>query len=418
MRQKIKVPFLLRLKVYSALLFTLISFLGLYYSIYYYFDIVIFIASLIPLFIIFFKKSKLPGIKLKKKDHPKLFDLFEEVAQVTKTSLPKEVYLTPDSGIFVTGAFTKKISIGIAALRELSVDEFKAIVAHEFGHFYGNDTIVGGFFQRVGRSLEMSSHFGKKVWDAIPILNVAIIGVVIMVFFKIYSYIFHIVNFTYSRQIEYRADYVAAQVAGNNNFRNGLLKYVAFSKFFNVVAYNRIINLLSKNKAYVNVYDVMHKQYLKQDIKKNTKIILETSIWNLFSTHPPLKSRINAIEETKIMNSSGEAITLFNDFKKLEEKMTGTISHQVYDHIKIKHEYDEAVKRMGKCRYCQKQFNKLDKLLKHENDCKKSNDVVKEVSYHVCKKCNHKVDDQDNKCKNCKAFLAVDGAVKIVKEKI
>ncbi len=64
--------------------------------------------------------------------------------------MPRDVYLVPDVNAFVAerGGFmgfgTRRImGIGLPLFHLLTVDELNAVLAHEFGHFYGGDNALG-----------------------------------------------------------------------------------------------------------------------------------------------------------------------------------------------------------------------------------------------------------------------------------
>ena len=183
-----KVPPILRLKIYSGLFLSISLFISLYGILFYFGSWILLTIGLIPLALVFFIKQKPYGILVKRRDHPKLVKLVENIANELSVPCPDQILLTPDASISVNGTFKKNLSIGIASLRNLTEGEFKSILAHEFGHFYGKDTVIGGFFWRVEHSLEKTSEFGKAWWDVVPILQFALIGVVIMLFYKVYQF--------------------------------------------------------------------------------------------------------------------------------------------------------------------------------------------------------------------------------------
>ena len=196
------------------------------------FGIGLVIIGIIPLIYAFSVKSDEQGFEAKEEDFPELFKCVREIANEFNIKMPSKILILPTEEIFVTGMFKKKIGIGIAGLRAISNEELKAILRHEFGHFYGNDTIVGSILSRIQISLESSSKFGKTWWDAIPLMEIAIIGLFIAGFSKAYSFIFRVIISIYSRQVEYRADYVASIKSGKETFGNALLNYSAYITYF------------------------------------------------------------------------------------------------------------------------------------------------------------------------------------------
>lgn len=104
-----------------------------------------------------------PGERLDLAQHPRLAATLKEVADKIGTRPVDSVYLEPDVSVAVLerGGMLKQLSgrterclvLGVAALDGLKVDEFKAILGHEYGHFKNEDTAGGGFGLAVRRSM-------------------------------------------------------------------------------------------------------------------------------------------------------------------------------------------------------------------------------------------------------------------------
>lgn len=106
-------------------------------------------------------KFKPPGPELKRDLHPALFKEIDRVAARCDVTGPKHVYLAPDVNAFVAdvggvaGLFTTRVlGVGLPLLHCLSRAEFRSVLAHEFGHFAGGDTRVGGWVFRTRTSIQ------------------------------------------------------------------------------------------------------------------------------------------------------------------------------------------------------------------------------------------------------------------------
>lgn len=91
-----------------------------------------------------------PGPELTAASHPELFAMIRDVAKATGQQMPIHVYAVLDVNAFVTerggvmGIGSRRVmGIGLGLLNAFSVDEVRAVVAHEFGHFHGGDTRLG-----------------------------------------------------------------------------------------------------------------------------------------------------------------------------------------------------------------------------------------------------------------------------------
>lgn len=382
MNNQIEIPKWIQVRIYLSLIVTTILFISVYISLFFIgnwiwpdatpvLGIILIISGLIPLIYAIYIKSENNGIEAKEKDFPELFKLIREVAKEFNMKMPSKVLILPTSEIYVTGIFKKEIGIGIIGLNVISKDEFKSILRHEFGHFYGKDTIIGTVLSKIQISLDISDNFGKKWWGTIPIAEIAIIGIFIALFARFYSFVFGVIISIYSRQVEYRADFVASKLGSKDNFSNGLLNYAAYTNYFGYIGYNFILTRLKQGIAFVNIYDVTFQTYKQEDLKNIKRIVFNTDKAHMFSSHPTLRNRFKQLginlNSLKIRaNCQNSAISLINNQKQIEEEFTKIITGNL--HINLL--YSEAVAREGKCRYCDKQFKTLKELLEHEEDCK------------------------------------------------
>lgn len=91
-----------------------------------------------------------PGPELRAQDHPELFRQLQAIAAATEQPLPTEVYAVADMNAWVMdrggllGFGSRRVmALGLPLLKILTVSEARAVIAHEFGHFYGGDTKLG-----------------------------------------------------------------------------------------------------------------------------------------------------------------------------------------------------------------------------------------------------------------------------------
>src|SRR5580658_149664 len=88
-----------------------------------------------------------PRTRLTASDHPRLFAEISRIAEELGEPLPAEVYLClqlnasveQKDGTLGWGG-RRTLSLGLPLLAVLNVTEFRAILAHEFAHYYGGDT--------------------------------------------------------------------------------------------------------------------------------------------------------------------------------------------------------------------------------------------------------------------------------------
>ncbi len=104
-----------------------------------------------------------PGLRLAPEEEPRLADLLREVAGRIGTRPVDNVYLTPGTELAVMerggmlsqlrGGSERCLILGVGAVEGMKIGPFKAILAHEYGHFSNRDTAGGGLALAVRRSL-------------------------------------------------------------------------------------------------------------------------------------------------------------------------------------------------------------------------------------------------------------------------
>jgi len=142
----------------SALLFT--AYAGVFLSERIHLRIVLFslIGGGIILWSIIPRRDKFvePGPRLDESQQPELFDVLRDVAAKTRQEMPAEVYLIPDVNAYVMyrGRNRRIMGLGLTLMESLSVEQFRAVVAHEFGHYANEDLKYGAWVYRTREAIE------------------------------------------------------------------------------------------------------------------------------------------------------------------------------------------------------------------------------------------------------------------------
>src|SRR6266571_6944924 len=96
-----------------------------------------------------------PGPVLLSREQPRLFAEIERTARATNQAMPVEVYLLPHVNAFVTqrggilGFRGRRVmGIGLPLLEALTVPQFRAVIAHEFGHYDAGDATLGPWIHK------------------------------------------------------------------------------------------------------------------------------------------------------------------------------------------------------------------------------------------------------------------------------
>ena len=91
---------------------------------------------------------------------PKLFQFIQEIVDEVGTKFPKKVYISSEvnAGVFYDSSFwsmffpiRKNLQIGLGLVNTITEQEFKAILAHEFGHFSQKSMKVGSYVYNVNQ---------------------------------------------------------------------------------------------------------------------------------------------------------------------------------------------------------------------------------------------------------------------------
>src|SRR5205807_4245246 len=146
------------------------------------------------------------------------------IAAEFKEPMPSTVYLIlePNAWVAQRGGFLgfggrRVAALGLPLLTILTLSEFRAVLAHEFAHYYGGDTSFGPYLQKARESLagslrRLSSDFLGFMtrWGVVGILRLIVIYIL-----ALYWKLFLRLTLLVSRKWEYRADELACTVAGS-----------------------------------------------------------------------------------------------------------------------------------------------------------------------------------------------------------
>lgn len=326
---------------------------------------------LIFLFKFLFKQHKIDRshlIEITKNQEPKLFKFIEDIVKEVETDFPKKIYLSADVNacVFYDSSFwsmffpiRKNLQIGLGLVNTISEQEFKAILAHEFGHFSQRSMKVGSYVYNVNQvifnMLYDNESFENMIqkWASLSgyfsifvVIAVRIIQGIQWVLRKMYDF----VNISYmalSREMEFHADEVAANVAGYLPLKESLLRMDLADHSYNAVLNfygNKIADNLKSKNVYKEQQFVMNFLAKENNLpfKNNLPLVSEAdlgkynksklNIKDQWASHPSTEERIASLEKLNIIkptNFENPAITLFSKQEDIEEKVTKKIFSNV-----------------------------------------------------------------------------------------
>jgi Zn-dependent protease with chaperone function len=280
-----------------------------------------------------------PGLKVGPGEHPRLRRVLDEVAGKIGTRSVTNVYLTPGTelavmergGIFkqVRGHTERCLILGIGAIDGMTLRPFRAILAHEYGHFSNQDTAGGGFALAIRRSLVTTAinlaQSGAAAW-----YNPA------WLFVNGYYRVFLRISQGASRLQEVLADRWAAFVYGSRAFADGLRHVIDRSIRFDAHANSVLKEVIEGEKALANLYSYHPATALVDDAKLAASV--EEAIHrepSPFDSHPRPADRIawvEAIGSTGVPRDPTDGAlvwTLFENREAVERRMTDEVRQNV-----------------------------------------------------------------------------------------
>ncbi|MGO8815808.1 MAG: M48 family metallopeptidase [Terriglobia bacterium] len=291
-------------------------------------------------------KFKAPGPVLQAARHPRLFAEIELLATALNEPLPQDVYLIPEINAWVAQrgglmgfGSRRAMGLGLPLLQALTIPQFRAVLAHEFGHYYGGDTRLGPWVYKT-RATMVRTLIGLGQPPALlkALTSFVVLGVVYFVVTRVlaaYWNLFLRTTQLVSRRQEYRADELACYVAGSRNLIEGLqgihwasaavpVYWVEVGKMINAGYRPPIAEGFAHFMAASGVKKVLGAQLEKELAEPRT---------TPFDSHPPLRDRLAA---AGTMPQGGQdkgdlpAISLIEDVSDLEGQMLGILNPKTH----------------------------------------------------------------------------------------
>ena len=247
--------------------------------------------------------------KIKRDDHPRLYNIVEEMKIASGLEKMPDIYIIDDPALnaFATGRDPNRASVAITSglLQKLNRDELQGVIGHEISHIKNRDVLLmamcgvllgtivllawygSRFLIFGGAGSRRSSSSGGGGQGQIIILIVALVFMILAPIFA------QLIYFAISRKREYLAD---ASSALYTRYPEGLAS--ALEKLGASTG-----QLKSANKATAPMYII--NPFRKKGMKAS----------DLTSTHPPISERI------RILRAMGGAS--FNNYDQAYSKVHG-----------------------------------------------------------------------------------------------
>jgi Zn-dependent protease with chaperone function len=278
-----------------------------------------------------------PGPCLEAARHPRLFAEIERLATSLNEPAPQEVYLIPDVNAWVAdrggwldGGERRIMGLGLPLLQILTVSRFRAVLAHEFAHYYGGDTRLGPWVYKT-RAAMVRTLLGLGRPSAVlnVVTRVALARLAYHVVTRVliaYWNLFLRITQRISRRQELRADELACSVAGSRALIEGLQDIhrgaaaasAYWGEFRQVIAAGYrppIAEGFARFIAAGEIRDALGAQLTKDLAHPQARP---------FDSHPPLRERLVAAGRLPAGNEPQNdlpAISLIDDVAGLEGQL-------------------------------------------------------------------------------------------------
>jgi len=195
-----------------------------------------------------FKRQKMDTsfyVRVREEEQPELFQFIRALCRETRAPFPKRIYVSPEvnAAVFYDSSLLslilpvrKNLLIGLGLVNVLTLDEFKAVLAHEFGHFSQSSMKLGSYVY-TANGIITDMVYGRDSWDRLLTqwqqqdIRVAVfgwaLGGVVWGLRQVLAGIFRVINLgnlALSRQMEFNADLVAVSVSGSDALIHALAK--------------------------------------------------------------------------------------------------------------------------------------------------------------------------------------------------
>jgi Zn-dependent protease with chaperone function len=282
-------------------------------------------------------ESEDPGRALKPEEAPGLWALTREVAHALGTRPIDEIRVTPgcDLAVYEKGGFREKVQdrakriliLGVGALNGMRQNAFRAVLAHEYGHFSHRDTAGGDVALRVEQDMTKFAYAmalaGQAVW-----WNIA------FQFLRVYHFIFRRITHGATRLQEILADRVAVRNYGAESFEEGLRHVIRREVEFNRVASKEIEDAAQARRDLKNLYQlqVASEAFDQQMIEAEINDII-TRPTTEDDTHPGPVDRFRLAQRIVCNNPPSSNAMVWNLFAN-RESLTAEMSKLIDERVK------------------------------------------------------------------------------------
>jgi Zn-dependent protease with chaperone function len=232
-----------------------------------------------------------PGPRLEESAEPRLFAFIQTIASDMHQRMPDEIYLDHDANIGVAqrggvlGFGSRRVmTIGLPLLQAMPAAEFKAVLAHEFGHYASHDVRLGPWLYRTRRAMSQTVEGLEESLLSAP--------------FEWYTNVFLDLTLAISRRQELVADAAAARIAGATALTSALRRVNAVAPAYQLYFKRDVLPVL--RAGFLPPIAEGFDQFLLNPRSRDFATLIISAAERprkaeRHDTHPPLSERLDAL---------------------------------------------------------------------------------------------------------------------------
>jgi hypothetical protein len=213
------------------------------------------------------------------------------------------------------------MGLGLPLLAILDLSQLRAVLAHEFGHYYGGDTRLGPWLYRtrmtIGRTIKGLAERGHNV---------------LQVPFRKYGELFLRITQKVSRLQELKADELAARHAGAPALADSLRTIHSGGAAFDLYWGNEVAPVL--DEGYVppileGYTTFMKRAQIQAFLSQHMDESMKESEGDLYDSHPPLRQRLDALANVKgdsVERREEPALSILRNVEDLEKEIITSLA--------------------------------------------------------------------------------------------
>lgn len=223
-------------------------------------------------------------IEVTEDDHPQLFTFIRKLCDEIGVDEPHKVHVFPEPNaqafmsLSLVDLFVrpkKELAVGIGLINMLNLSQFKAVLAHEFGHFaqlggarvYASRAAI--ILDNMIRGHGAVDRFAERLKQNGNFFGIILYGIMWLIRFPLWitAKMYGDLRFKLAREAEFHADRVAAAMAGSNAIVHGLYRVQFAVETYSMA--NRDLFKAADHKLYTS--DLFYHQHAAGDILRRQK---------------------------------------------------------------------------------------------------------------------------------------------------